>query len=104
MIQAQPRLAVAGGPRVKESIPEFVVRMANENVSWGYRRIEGAPQSLGHLVSRSTIARTPDEQGAAPQHGLPSERAIGKEERATGPNLAAAVAQIRCIPWLSFQP
>jgi len=58
-----------GRPRVKESIQDLVVRMAKENVSWGYGRIEGALQNLGHIVSRSTIARILKARGIelAPQ-------------------------------------
>ena len=58
-----------GRPRVKETIQELVVRMAKENVSWGYGRIQGALENLRHTVSRSTIARILKEHGieAAPQ-------------------------------------
>jgi hypothetical protein len=33
-----------------------VVRMAEENQDWGYRRIQGALSNLGHELARSTIA------------------------------------------------
>jgi transposase InsO family protein len=46
-----------GRPRVQESITELVVRMAKEDISWGYGRIQGALENLGHVISRSTIAR-----------------------------------------------
>jgi len=39
------------------TIRELVVRMASENESWGYSRIQGALANLGHKVSRSTIRR-----------------------------------------------
>ena len=55
-----------GRPPMKESIQDLVVRMARENVSWGYGRIQGAPENLGHVVSRSTIARILKEHGIAP--------------------------------------
>ena len=55
-----------GRPRVAESIEDLVVRMAKENVSWGYGRLQGALENLGHTVSRSTIARILSEHGMEP--------------------------------------
>ena len=55
-----------GRPRMKESIRELMVRMAKENVSWGYGRIQGALANLRHRVSRSTIARILKEHGLEP--------------------------------------
>jgi len=46
-----------------ETIQDLVVRMARENLSWGYGRIQGALQDLGHTVSRSTIAGILKEHG-----------------------------------------
>jgi len=59
-----------GRPRVKESITELVVRMAKEDVSWGYGRLQRALKNLGHVISRSTIARILKEHGIdpAPRH------------------------------------
>jgi putative transposase len=55
-----------GRPPVKESIQDLVVRMAKENISWGYGRIQGAMKNLGHILSRSTIARILKEHGIEP--------------------------------------
>jgi hypothetical protein len=38
-------------------IRRLVVRMAEENPTWGYTRIQGALKNVGHCVGRSTIAR-----------------------------------------------
>ena len=45
-----------GRPRTQDEIQQWVVRMANENRDWGYRRIQGALANLGYQVGRSTIA------------------------------------------------
>jgi len=55
-----------GRPRTRETIQDLAVRMARENTSWGYGRIEGALRNLGHTVSRSTIARILKEHGLTP--------------------------------------
>ena len=39
-----------GRPRVCEEIEQLVVRMAEENPTWGYRRIQGALANLGHHI------------------------------------------------------
>ena len=44
-----------GRPRVAEEIERLVVRMANENPSWGYDRIVGALANLGHRLSDQTV-------------------------------------------------
>src|SRR5262249_37930459 len=45
-----------GRPRVHAEIRGLVVRMATENPSWGYTRIQGALKNLEHRVARSTVA------------------------------------------------
>ena len=41
---------------VVAGIRRLAVRMATENPSWGYTRIQGALKNLGHHVARTTIA------------------------------------------------
>ena len=45
-----------GRPRTVGEIEALVVRMAEENRDWGYRRILGALSNLGHNLARGTIA------------------------------------------------
>ena len=47
----------SGRPRVMQTIVNLVLRMALENRSWGYTRIQGAMANLGHEVGRGTIAQ-----------------------------------------------
>jgi transposase InsO family protein len=53
-----------GRPRAAAEIETLVVRIAEENHDWGYRRIQGALANLGHQVARSTIA------GILQRHGI----------------------------------
>src|SRR5438309_8100885 len=43
-----------GRPQMSTEISNLVLRMAEENPSWGYRRIHGALANLGHNVARTT--------------------------------------------------
>lgn len=60
-----------GRPRTIQVITELIIRMAQENRSWGYTRIQGALANLGHDVSRGTIANVLREHGIdpAPERG-----------------------------------
>ncbi len=55
-----------GRPRVIDEIRQLVVRMARENASWGYTRIQGALANLGHQVGRGTIANILKAHGMEP--------------------------------------
>ena len=55
-----------GRPRKSAEIEDLVVRMAKENRSWGYRRIQGALFNLGREVGRGTIAEMLARHGMEP--------------------------------------
>ena len=60
------RIRGPGRPPIMRTIKELIVRMARENQGWGYTRIKGALDNLGHEVGRSTILRTLQENGIDP--------------------------------------
>jgi putative transposase len=47
-------------------IRRLVIRMAEENPTWGYARIQGALKNVGHRVGRSTIRRILKAAGLPP--------------------------------------
>jgi transposase InsO family protein len=55
-----------GRPRTGKEIETLVVRLAEENRAWGYRRIQGAISNLGHKLARSTIADILHRRGIEP--------------------------------------
>src|SRR6266513_4350290 len=55
-----------GRPRTADEITALVTRMAKENRSWGYRRIQGALSNLGHLLAFKTIGNILKRHGIEP--------------------------------------
>ncbi len=55
-----------GRPPTAKDIRELMVRMARENPTWGYTRLQGALKNLGYELGRNTIKRVLAEHGIAP--------------------------------------
>jgi putative transposase len=55
-----------GRPRTAGKIEALVVRIAQENRKWGYRRIQGALSNLGHDLASSTISEILERNGMEP--------------------------------------
>jgi hypothetical protein len=60
-----------GRPRVQAHVPTLVVRMATDNATRGYTRMQGALNNLGYQVGRSTIARILKAHGIPPSGQRP---------------------------------
>lgn len=55
-----------GRPAVSQEIQELVLRIAKENPTWGYDRIQGALKNLGHEVSDTTVGNILKVNGIEP--------------------------------------
>jgi hypothetical protein len=55
-----------GRPPTPKSLENLVLQLARENRSWGYKRIVGALDNVGHQVSRETVANILKRHGMAP--------------------------------------
>jgi transposase InsO family protein len=51
------RSRTVGRPRTAAEIEALILRMARQNLTWGYTRIRGALYNLGHEIGRNTIKR-----------------------------------------------
>jgi hypothetical protein len=51
---SQPRKLV-GRPRVDKEVEDLVVRLARENCTWGYDRIQGSLKHLGYTIRDQTV-------------------------------------------------
>jgi transposase InsO family protein len=60
------RRKTAGRPRVRQEIVDLVLRIARENSSWGYDRIQGALANLRHKISDTTVGKILREHGIEP--------------------------------------
>jgi hypothetical protein len=59
-------------PGTMKKVAALIVRIATENPTWGYSRIQGALKNLAHRVARSTIARVLKDQGIPPVPDRPT--------------------------------
>jgi transposase len=69
---ARSRRKGPGRPRTVGSIRRLVLRLARENGSWGYRRIQGELAMLGVKVAASTVWEILKDAGIEPAPLRPS--------------------------------
>jgi len=55
-----------GRPPTPDEVVELVLRMARENPTWGYDRIQGALANLGHEISDTTVGNILKAHGVDP--------------------------------------
>ena len=63
---AHKRHATVGRPPVSGEVEELVLRMARENPTWGYDRLQGALANLGHDISDQTVGNILRRHGIEP--------------------------------------
>ncbi|MGE0142080.1 MAG: integrase core domain-containing protein [Planctomycetota bacterium] len=61
-----------GRPGILREVRSLIVRMAKDNPTWGYCRIQGELRKLDRCVARSTIARTLKDNGIKPSPDRPT--------------------------------
>ena len=60
------RRSYPGRPRIDPKLESLIIRMAQENSSWGYDRIVGSLANLGYHVSDQTVGNVLGRHGLAP--------------------------------------
>lgn len=63
---SERRRSNPGRPPVSGEITQLILRMAQENPTWGYDRIQGALANLGHRLSNATVSNVLKAHGFEP--------------------------------------
>jgi hypothetical protein len=62
----QPSQKQVGRPKINQETESLIVRLAKENLRWGYYRIEGELKKLGFVASLTTVRNVLDRNGILP--------------------------------------
>ena len=62
----QPPARRTGRPPIDAALRQLVVRLANENPTWGHRRIQGELSRLGHTIAKTTVWQILTDNGIGP--------------------------------------
>ena len=57
---------LSGRPRIDEAVEKLVLRMVEENPTWGYDRVAGALSNLGHRISDQSVGNILARNGIPP--------------------------------------
>ena len=60
------RRRTSGRPPIADEVRALIVKLARTDSNWGYRSIRDRLETLGHRVSRSTVASVLKEHGIDP--------------------------------------
>ena len=71
-----------GRPRLTQEIRDWVIKMGNDNLLWGYRRIVGEMKKLGFHLGETSVKRILKEAGIHPSPEKEEKKPV--------------------IPWLTF--
>ena len=86
-----------GRPPTRQEIAALAVRMAEENRSWGYRRIQGALANLGHDLAHNTVRNILKRHGIEPSPGTRAEDDMERVPAKTlGADRGQRLLQHRC--------
>lgn len=61
-----PKRQTPGRPKIDQAVEALVVRLAQENRTWGYDRIVGALANLGYTISDQTVGTILKRHGIPP--------------------------------------
>jgi transposase InsO family protein len=63
---ANKNRSTLGRPSTLKCLEDLVLQLAWDNRTWGYKRIAGALENLGHKISRESVANILRRHGVAP--------------------------------------
>jgi len=97
-----------GRPSIGPELEALILRLAKENFTWGYGKLQGELRKLGYTIGRSTIRDVLKRHRVPPtpqrsQHGstpdvLPKRSAVPRRQASTSPTLSGSCSAQRRQP------